>query len=989
MIMPPFIDSIKNSSKGFRLFRKLRALISVTKVSISDYLDQIFQLIHAHWNVDLVEVLELVEEISRSLPELFKIHVPLIIPLILPLLKSSEETNIQLMLRTIIHIGAKLDEYKHLIIPAILRLIDAVEIQQTIRIQSLYTLKSFCKDLNLSDFASPIVHTLSRLFQEYPTNVKMKNSAFYILCHLIHHLGTSFAVFVPLLKRTLSKNQQNQFNFCDLEIYFSRMVNKMLRNQNTEEEYEQLRSIEKEVCGGDGDYFPDERLRDDITQETEIERERESLIVEDGKKKINEEVLRKTFNVQNQSTKDDWIEWMRQCSLTLITESPEPAIRYCADLAKTYHPIVKDLFNAAFISCWQALSKPSQNELLKNFQTALKAGSKMPPETLQMLLQHVEFLEHTTMRCPLSVNQLSSLAESCHAYAKALHYRELEFNSHHTDDSTEALISLNTRLHLPHAAEGILRSMGIISYHLELKYVSWYEKLHRWSEALHVYETRQEDDKYRRCLKPEERLELILGQIRCLHAMGEWERLLKLTKALWKDSLFSNPGVRRKIAPMGAIAAWNLMDWNRMNTFINFISEDTVEGAFYRAIYALQLEKYDEVKIGIDKTRDLLDEELTALFAESYMRAYPAIVRLQQLSEIEEVTEYKMTQDAQRRQKIKVIWSKRLMGCQKNLRTWQYIMAVRRMALSPQENVEEWLKYANIARKSGNLLVSHKTLSMLLGKDPAMEPLAPLPVTHPVVTYAYIKQLWAANSKNHALQFLLGFLNLLQRNPSHDSKLVMKIHLKLGEWQYQLHEKNLNEETIPLILNCFSKAKEKKNAGYKVWQSWAQINFQLIQHFDKTLRRKTQKYTKEEATKKLFLNLLSYVVSSVRAFFTTIHLTKKPELKDVLRLLRLLFKYGEYKEVSSEFQQGFNIVSIDTWLEVIPQIIARMDSPIKAVQRLIKDLLTSVGREHPQALVYPLSVARQSHSKSRQKAAQQVLLNLLELKNNESNAQTR
>jgi len=41
----------------------------------------------------------------------------------------------------------------------------------------------------------------------------------------------------------------------------------------------------------------------------------------------------------------------------------------------------------------------------------------------------------------------------------------------------EGLISLNTRLHLPHAADGILRSMGIISYHIELNYVSWSNKV--------------------------------------------------------------------------------------------------------------------------------------------------------------------------------------------------------------------------------------------------------------------------------------------------------------------------------------------------------------------------------------------------------------------------------------------------------------------------------------------------------------------------------
>ena len=58
-------------------------------------------------------------------------------------------------------------------------------------------------------------------------------------------------------------------------------------------------------------------------------------------------------------------------------------------------------------------------------------------------------------------------------------------------------------------------------------------------------------------------------------------------------------------------------------------------------------------------------------------------------------------------------------------------------------------------------------------------------------------------------------------------------------------------------------------------------------------------------------------------------------------------QYGAYKEVSAAYQQGFTTGSVSTWLQVIPQIIARMDAPSKPVRRLIYDLLVYVGREHP------------------------------------------
>ena len=46
--------------------------------------------------------------------------------------------------------------------------------------------------------------------------------------------------------------------------------------------------------------------------------------------------------------------------------------------------------------------------------------------------------------------------------------------------------------------------------------------------------------------------------------------------------------------------------------------------------------------------------------------------------------------------------------------------------------------------------------------------------------------------------------------------------------------------------------------------------------------------------------------------------------------------------------QGFNTIAIDTWLEVIPQIIARIHTQSPQIRRLIHELLVRVGREHPQ-----------------------------------------
>ena len=50
---------------------------------------------------------------------------------------------------------------------------------------------------------------------------------------------------------------------------------------------------------------------------------------------------------------------------------------------------------------------------------------------------------------------LGALAEKCHAFAKALHYKELEYATS-PDTAVEALISINNQLRQPEAAIGIL-----------------------------------------------------------------------------------------------------------------------------------------------------------------------------------------------------------------------------------------------------------------------------------------------------------------------------------------------------------------------------------------------------------------------------------------------------------------------------------------------------------------------------------------------------
>jgi len=121
------------------------------------------------------------------------------------------------------------------------------------------------------------------------------------------------------------------------------------------------------------------------------------------------------------------------------------------------------------------------------------------------------------------------------------------------------------------------------------------------------------------------------------------------------------------------------------------------------------------------------------------------------------------------------------------------------------------------------------------------------------------------------------------------------------------------------------------------------------------------------------LIIQQYAVPAVQGFFRSISLIKGNSLQDTLRLLTLWFDYGNHAEVYEALLSGMKLIEINTWLQVIPQLIARIDTHRQLVGQLIHQLLMDIGKNHPQALVYPLTVASKSASLARRNAAFKIL----------------
>jgi len=207
------------------------------------------------------------------------------------------------------------------------------------------------------------------------------------------------------------------------------------------------------------------------------------------------------FETSGRSVEGDWLEWMRRVSIELLRQSPSPVLFSCSALARIYQPLAMELFNASFICFWEYLRPQGTavnefNEyivtrILKSIEIALQS-ERLPPDVMQHLLNLVEFMELEDKALPLNFHLLGERASAGHAYAKCLHYKEMEFSRTPSPSCAEALIWVNSQLGLPDAAAGILKATETQTETFETQTFEgrpgWFEKLEKWDEALHAYE---------------------------------------------------------------------------------------------------------------------------------------------------------------------------------------------------------------------------------------------------------------------------------------------------------------------------------------------------------------------------------------------------------------------------------------------------------------------------------------------------------------------
>lgn len=991
-IIPAFLAVIRSSPTG-RLesyFNQLGILVTIVRQHIRNFLPDIVTVLQEYWNMPSLQanILQLVEAISRSLEGEFKIYLVGLLPLMLGVLEKDISTRrlpSERVLHAFLVFGSSSEEYMHLIIPVIVSVFEKPQQPSFIRKSAIETIGKISRQVNLNDYASKIIHPLARVLAGNDSSLRV--AALDTLCALIFQLGKDYLHFAGTINKVLQTHGIQHQNY---ELLVSKL-------QKGEVLPQDLNAEKPYLNGADDAQFAD------ITQK---------------KYDANPVHLRASWDTTGRSTQEDWQEWMRRFSLTVLQESPNQALRSCAFLASVYPPLARELFNSAFVSCWGDLLEAYQDDLIQNIETAIRSPH-VTPDLLGVLLNLAEFMEHDDKALPIDIRVLGREAGRCHAWAKALHYKELEFCQDQTSGAVEALIQINNQLQQYDAAIGILRKAQLYKEGIQLR-ETWFEKLERWEEALEFYKKRE-----REYPDQAETFDVIMGKMRCLHALGEWESLSTLAQDKWHTSTLE---IKRAVAPLAAAAAWGLRKWDLMDDYLGVMRTNTPDRSFFGAILALHRNQFREASVYVQKAREGLDTELSALVSESYNRAYSVVVRVQMLAELEELIVYKQSNNNPAKQEtMRRTWETRLLGCQRNVEVWQRMLKVRALVISPKENMQMCIKFANLCRKSGRMGLAEKHLKMLIGSEDTLDMMLPVTETGeyrrdglaamksipPQVNYAVLKYQWAAGKQSQALEALKiftaemadrldaahmaaqgmnggndghnmngsvnGSINGIGPSPAHSAHamlsskamtdhtvLLARCCLKQGEWQVAQKKGDWQHDHVDDVLASYRAATHFNPKWYKAWHAWALANFEIVQSI-------TSRPDRDPAVLPPGI-IIDHVVPAVRGFFKSIALSAGSSLQDTLRLLTLWFAHGGSQEVNAVVIEGFASVSVDTWLEVIPQLIARINQPNSRVRQSIHNLLADVGRAHPQALVYPLTVAMKSAPNTRRsRSAVQIM----------------
>jgi FKBP12-rapamycin complex-associated protein len=772
------------------------------------------------------------------------------------------------ILHTIANIRDALGEYKRQLMHIVIQLFDKSEIESSTRVVSLKVFMQLTSEGDIEEFGNRLIHPLMRVLSSADSDATILNVTFTTLSTLVCKLGLEYTPYIIPVRRSMAAlatcpgSQRDEYEG---------LVSRLLKQQPLPSE-----------CGGADDLI--------LAKRSGFKRVRAQS---EPALNVGMNALETAWALANTDSASDLTDWMQRLSIELIRQCPLPIIRMCAPLTKANKTFAEQLFNASFSCIWEVLGSGDTNEvvedipLINGIERALNS-SNIPSHIVHVLLNLVEFMDMQDKLLPIDAQILYRQAGKANMFAKCLRYLEFEFHSPNilpSSDCIEALITVNKELGKEDRAIGVLNLVKAEDM-IPVKPV-WLEALNRWDEARQSYHDQYTQRYSISSMAEKDRSTRVvneLGLLRCLNALGEFEELTSSALVLKEDLKKSQTDASAQswlteVQNLGANAAWMLGKWDSMEEFVEAEALPDIRDveleknpAFYKAVFAINNQKYDHARSLITAIRSNLSESVGTLLSENYSRANRAMISMQILAELEEVVEYKegalqtAIDDRQRSSSLVLAdrpraastvlqdrnsdpsagrialmrkWRGRLKAAHIDVSMYRQILGVHMLVVEPHEDLDSWLELVHLCLKEGHFSLCGNILRRLGApiqmSNGSSDQIADLPIKpHPRVRFATFNYWWDSGERSKALGDLGRFLSSFEVDEESSTKredtdafdirlFRVECLLKRAEWMREVGESPFED-----VVKTLEEARNLAPSQYSVWHAWAVTNYNQL-----------------------------------------------------------------------------------------------------------------------------------------------------------------
>ncbi|KAI6701007.1 hypothetical protein NL676_015331 [Syzygium grande] len=493
------------------------------------------------------------------------------------------------------------------------------------------------------------------------------------------------------------------------------------------------------------------------------------------------------------------------------------------------------------------------------------------------------------------------------------------------------------------------------------------------------------------------------------------------------------PQYKKTWSMQGVQAAWRLGRWDLMDEYLNGANEDGLlcssseSNASFDMDVAKILQammKKDQFLVGekIAFSKQALIAPLAAAGMDSYVRAYPYVVKLHFLRELEDFHALLVDESFLEKSfhvgdlefsKLMENWENRLKFTQPSLWAREPLLALRRLvfhssALGAQVG-NCWVQYAKLCRLAGHYETANRAIVEAQASGA------------PNVHMEKAKLLWRTRRTDGAIaelqQSLLNMpvevvgsaaississLSLVPLNlppvpcdtqALNENRDIAKSLLLYSRWIHYTGQKQKED-----VISLYTRVRELQ-------PKWEKGYFYMAKYCDEVLvdARKRQEENFEPGPRTVSSSSAvstsanlnaekcwwSYLPDVLLFYAKGLHRGHKNLFQALPRLLTLWFDFGSFyqksglssnKDLKSVHGKVMSIMrgclkDLPTyqWLTVLPQLVSRICHQNEEIVRLVKHIITSVLRQYPQQALWIMAAVSKSTVPSRREAAAEII----------------